>query len=332
MDLERRILEGSAGGILNHKSEVGSDDEDEGQVTAHDAAHRVAAVEADRTNAQAAVLYDPMLRQPKGFSSGSSKIKRTLADQQWKSYQSQKISDVAGLKALDASRNVSRCSGTSPGDADIATIDHSSTAAAHDGGKRFDHEMDDDDSGDDGDGFMAAYRAKRLAEITKQALGRVSTRVSYGTLRELVEATDLVTDVDAVPAPQLAVVLFHEPYLPACRAVRTALETVAHNHPHACFLSMRSTVASASFDPIALPAIVAYRGGKVIATILRAHEGIAGGSISDGSKMKPAGSQHRAGQPLTLVPRSAAAIAGDANIYIDAADIEWLLKRQCLLE
>jgi len=244
---------------------------------AEGASARIAAAELCAVAAHAARLDDAFCCPP---TSGGG-VKGALADKRWADLQARKLADVTALRALDALRGRM---------GDVCVDDAADTTRAHDALRhrepgehtnlrsREPGECDQPsfDSDDDDDGFLRAYRESRLAELSARAAlpGRaVPPSVGcFGELRELGDAGELPAAVDSVLPPAHAVLLVHERALPACVALHAAMRRVAREQPHLCVLAMRACLAGASFDPIALPALVVYSQGRVVATLLRAHE------------------------------------------------------------
>lgn len=182
---------------------------------------RVAAAERSQMAAAAAARDDPLSVQPREFASKRSGVKGVQADRRWDAYQQQKQADIETLKALDALRGGVTLA--------VTPCDNLDTdkSKQKEGGE--DEQTDDFDDGDD-DCFLARYREARIREI-KGSAAYTAMHARYGTLRELIDGGEFVSAVDGVPATTLAVVLLWEPYLPACRAIRAALESLAPSHP-----------------------------------------------------------------------------------------------------
>lgn len=119
------------------------------------------------------------------------------------------------------------------------------------------------DGDDDDDDFMAAYRAKRMAELKKSA-----GLPKFGTVREI-DPMDLPSEVDDVPSTVFVVVHLYETFNTACRAINAALPSVAKAFPGVKFIKLPATAASETFDPVALPTLVVYRNGEVAHTLIR---------------------------------------------------------------
>jgi hypothetical protein len=347
MNLEQRLARGLPLGPPGGRAAAGragdsnlgddlGDDTCDGAMT-DGARGRVAAADAAQRAAADAAASDPMSRPPPGWGGRGKGAKAARADAQWDALQRTKAADADALRALDALRGSAGGRGGVP------------AAAAGDNPESGDvdsEEAGSDDDDDDDAGFLARYRRLRLAQLKSAAASAPPHGPVYGDLRELAAGHELPPAVDGVPPPAAAVVLLWEPYLPAARALRAAGAALAPAHPGTCFLALRAGLASASFDPIALPALVVYRGGAVAATLLRAHELLAADGGSGGAsslETRAASGAASLADPLAGAARGARgrmttgtsahllAAAGPAAVHIDASDVETLLVREGVL-
>lgn len=261
------------------------------------AAARVAAVDAAAA-AAAAAQHDAFSRP--AYDPGLGGVRGQLADKRWADYQAQKAADVASLRALDALRrsHAPRASAGALGNSGVAAAPHGhmardagSVSVSDRGQDGSGDDAEDDDDTDDGF-FLRAYRETRLAALraahasaaaaaTATTAAAATGGVMYGELETLGSAQELPPAVDSVPRSQRAVLLLHERSLPASVAVHAALAELARAHPATRMLVLPVELAGRSFDPIALPALVVYAGGDVVATLLRVHEAAAAAAEAD---------------------------------------------------
>lgn len=126
-----------------------------------------------------------------------------------------------------------------------------------------DLDLDDDD-------FMQEWRQQRLAELQEQfsATGQSRNyspgRRTYGTLDE-VNADGYLNAIENVPKETHVVVLLHDPYDKNSLEVEDELRTMAYKWTHIRFVKLHHEIAE--METMDIPAILAYRGGDVFATI-----------------------------------------------------------------
>ncbi|CAM9940217.1 unnamed protein product [Phaeothamnion confervicola] len=138
------------------------------------------------------------------------------------------------------------------------------------------------------DEFLRRNRATRLAQLRAAA-----DRPQFGAVRE-VDRSEFVGAVDAVDARTHVVVHVYEPYVRACQRLNRHLELLCRRLPEvtlsirsfafgfafcclhpSCFafsvkfLRLLSTAADADYDPVALPTLLVYRRGEVVACVTR---------------------------------------------------------------
>ncbi|KAJ3083736.1 hypothetical protein HK102_000939 [Quaeritorhiza haematococci] len=129
-------------------------------------------------------------------------------------------------------------------------------------------ELDDEDRK-----VLSAYRSRRLAEIkalveATSGLSLTAGRKRFGSLKEI-SVNEYVKSIDEEdPSVTIVVHLYHE-RVEACRTVNNLLAHVARKYPTTKFVKIISTKADSSFDEVALPALLCYRGGDLFATLLR---------------------------------------------------------------
>lgn len=129
---------------------------------------------------------------------------------------------------------------------------------------------------DDDDDFMQQWREQRLVELQQQysAGGQSRTyspaRRTYGALDE-VNANGYLNAIENVPKETHVVVLLHDPYNKDSLEVEDELKTMAYKWSHIHFVKLHHEIAE--METVDIPAILAYRGGDVFATISGAERG-----------------------------------------------------------
>jgi len=141
----------------------------------------------------------------------------------------------------------------------------------------------DIDLDDDNDEFMRQWRQQRLAELQDQYSyppgndGRTrspGSKRTYGTL-DHVNANGYLDAIENAPKDTNVVVLLFDPTSPASREVEDELKTMAYRWSHVKFVKLHHQIAE--METVDIPAILAYRGGDVFATISGAErEGLEG--------------------------------------------------------
>lgn len=128
----------------------------------------------------------------------------------------------------------------------------------------------DIDLDDDDDEFMQQWRQQRLAELQdqyssgNQSRTRSPSRRTYGTL-DHVNATGYLNAIENVPRETNVVVLLFDPANQDSLEVEDELKTMAYRWPHVKFVKLHHEIAE--METVDIPAILAYRGGDVFATI-----------------------------------------------------------------
>jgi len=133
---------------------------------------------------------------------------------------------------------------------------------------------------DDDDEFMNQWRQQRLAELQDQysaggqSRTRSPTRRTYGVL-EQVDANGYLNAIENVPRETNVVVLLFDPDNKDSNEIEDELKTMAYRWSHIKFVKLHHEIAE--MQTVDIPAILAYRGGDVFATISGAErEGLEG--------------------------------------------------------
>ncbi|KAI9344943.1 thioredoxin-like protein [Obelidium mucronatum] len=120
------------------------------------------------------------------------------------------------------------------------------------------------------DAFVKTYKAKRLMEIAM-----VASTPRFGVLKEI-EVDEFVSSVENVDESVTVLVHLYQPDVEACRLVNSYLQVLAPQHNSVKMIKIISTKADPSFDNIALPALLIYKGGNLTKSLLRITDEITG--------------------------------------------------------
>ncbi|KAJ1567297.1 hypothetical protein HK405_006450 [Cladochytrium tenue] len=111
---------------------------------------------------------------------------------------------------------------------------------------------------------LEGYRARRLLE-----LAGLANRPRFGKCEELTSDEALLRAIDDEDTSVVVAVHLYDPRVEACRQVNVFLAGLAPLYPSVRFLRIVAKVADSDFDPLALPAILVYQGGKLLCPLLR---------------------------------------------------------------
>jgi phosducin len=112
--------------------------------------------------------------------------------------------------------------------------------------------------------FFAQYKAKKVREL----LSEIPT---FGYVRE-VGAGEYVDALDNEHERVHVVVHLYEDSIPQCVWTNEHLTVLAQRHPFVKFVKIRRSDAGSKMDVFALPALLVYRSGDLVATFLRIHD------------------------------------------------------------
>ncbi|KAJ9658392.1 hypothetical protein H2198_003676 [Neophaeococcomyces mojaviensis] len=127
----------------------------------------------------------------------------------------------------------------------------------------------DIDLGDD-DGFMQQWRQQRLAELqeqfasTPQEMRMSPGQRTYGSL-DNVDANGYLDAIEMAPKETNVVVLLFDPRSKRSLEVEDELKMMAYQWSHIHFVKLHHEIAE--METVQIPAILAYKGGNVFATI-----------------------------------------------------------------
>ena len=128
--------------------------------------------------------------------------------------------------------------------------------------------LSEEDSDSD---FMTNWRAQRMQELTAQGSGynqagrRVSpSRRTWGALTE-VDANGYLDAIEKVSPEDIVVVMIFDPSSSQSLSVEDELNMLAYRHSKTRFVKLHYEIAE--MESVQIPAVLAYKGGDVFATI-----------------------------------------------------------------
>jgi hypothetical protein len=128
--------------------------------------------------------------------------------------------------------------------------------------------------------FMRTWRANRLQELSSQsqsAYQRKPSQRSWGTFQD-VDANGYLDAIEKVSDETYVVVMIYDPSSSQSAAVEDELGMLAYKHTTTRFVKLHAEIAE--MESVEVPAVLAYRGGDVVATISGATaEGLEGALI-----------------------------------------------------
>ncbi|KAL4890238.1 phosducin [Aspergillus ambiguus] len=119
---------------------------------------------------------------------------------------------------------------------------------------------------DDEERFLREWRESRMQELQNRSLRRPSPRRRmYGRVDD-VDAVGYLDAIEKVPSDTVVVVCVNDPESNVSALVEDCLDTIARRQPSVHFVKLHHEIAE--MDHIEAPALLAYRGGDVFATIV----------------------------------------------------------------
>ncbi|KAJ5246191.1 hypothetical protein N7468_001174 [Penicillium chermesinum] len=120
-------------------------------------------------------------------------------------------------------------------------------------------------SDDDEESFLRKWRASRMQELQSRSNRHTSPRGRvYGRV-DNVDAAAYLDAIEKVASDAVVVVCIYDPENDESAIVEECLNTIARRKQHTRFVKLHSEIAE--MDHIRAPALLAYRGGEVFATI-----------------------------------------------------------------
>ncbi|KAJ5227039.1 uncharacterized protein N7469_007045 [Penicillium citrinum] len=120
-------------------------------------------------------------------------------------------------------------------------------------------------SDDDEDRFMRKWRASRMQELQGRNRRASPRGRRYGVV-ENVDAAGYLDAVEKVTPDTVVVVCIYDPLCDDSAIVEECLVTIARRQPSTRFIKLHQEIAE--MNHIQAPALLAYRGGDVFATIV----------------------------------------------------------------
>ncbi|KAJ5101801.1 hypothetical protein NUU61_004023 [Penicillium alfredii] len=121
-------------------------------------------------------------------------------------------------------------------------------------------------SDDDEERFLRKWRTSRMQELQNRSLRRLSPRGRvYGSV-ENVDAAGYLDAIEKVTSDTVVVVCIYNPESDDSAVIEECLVTIARRQPTTRFVKLHHEIAE--MDHIQAPALLAYRGGDVFATIV----------------------------------------------------------------
>lgn len=126
--------------------------------------------------------------------------------------------------------------------------------------------------------FMKTWRASRLQELSTQSQypqrRQSPSQRTWGTFLE-VDANGYLDAIEKVSDDTVVVVMIHDPSSSASAEVEDELSMLAYKHNNTRFIRLHHEIAE--MESVETPAVLAYKGGDVFATISGAKaEGLEG--------------------------------------------------------
>ncbi|KAL4968835.1 phosducin family protein [Aspergillus stella-maris] len=184
---------------------------------------------------------------PKGVIADAQAFERARRSNFRKSF-------VSGTSAHDRNRSRSHNHTSSKSSADAKLLRKSPSPDASDA-----------EEGDE-DKFLRRWRQSRMQELQSKKSRRSSPwRKSYGHV-DTVDAVGYLDAIEKVPADQIVVVCLYDPESHTSLLVEDCLHAIASRNRAVRFIKLHHEIAE--MDTISPPALLAYRGGDVFATIV----------------------------------------------------------------
>ncbi|KAJ5629677.1 hypothetical protein N7528_003334 [Penicillium herquei] len=121
-------------------------------------------------------------------------------------------------------------------------------------------------SDDDEERFMRKWRQSRMQELQNRSNRRPSPRGRhYGTV-DNVDAAGYLDAIEKVTSDAVVVVCIYDPNSDESAIVEECLNTIARRQTSIRFVKLHRDIAE--MDHIQAPALLAYRGGEVFATLV----------------------------------------------------------------
>ncbi|KAI4284864.1 MAG: hypothetical protein L6R38_001129 [Xanthoria sp. 2 TBL-2021] len=148
---------------------------------------------------------------------------------------------------------------------------------------------------DDEDDFMRTWRANRLTELANNSTDVRTRRSSpsmrkYGTLLT-VDPSGYLDAIEKVHAETTVIVFIYDNLSEVSRIVEDALRHLAHKHATSRFVKLH--YHDAEMNDIAVPGIIAYKGGECFANLVSLVNEIPSGRDMNSSTLEWMLQQHK---------------------------------------
>ncbi|CBF90234.1 hypothetical protein AN0082.2 [Aspergillus nidulans FGSC A4] len=147
------------------------------------------------------------------------------------------------------------------------------------------------DLDEDEDTFLRRWRESRMQELQSMKAKRPSARRRYYGSLETVDAAGYLDAIEKVPADQVVVVCLYDPESNTSALVEDCLHTIASRQQLVHFVKLHYEIAE--MDNIEAPALLAYRGGDVFATIVQIPQQIPKGRSCSADSLEDLLKSHR---------------------------------------
>ncbi|KAK6348980.1 hypothetical protein TWF730_009740 [Orbilia blumenaviensis] len=190
-----------------------------------------------------------------------------------------------------------------------------------------DDRMRQSDNSDDDDELMQAWRQRRLQELKSGSnfnRKKVATGRRYGRL-ETVDANGYLDAIEKVTADTVVVVLIYDDRSSESQFVEDCIGTLARRHVSTGFVKLHYT--EAEMDRKVVPAILAYRGGELIANLPRIVDEIPAGRPLSSESLETVLRKHNAltssNRDNTITSSSASASASASAVGSRTSLYNW---------
>ncbi|KAJ3126158.1 Phosducin-like protein 2 [Physocladia obscura] len=123
---------------------------------------------------------------------------------------------------------------------------------------------------DEEDSFVKNYKLTKLAEMSL-----IMSKQKFGIFKEI-DVEEFVSCVEDNDSDVAVIVHLYQPEIESCRLVNEYLQELAPQFKHIKMVKILSTKADATFDVVALPALLIYKGGNLEKSLLRITDDIQG--------------------------------------------------------
>ena len=214
-------------------------------------------------------------------SSGNTGVKGVLADYREAQQAEQLRKEEDRLDRLEALHRA-----TNPAISNRLPNDNNNNANAIN--NRDGDESESDDDFDDGDDeFLKQFRNQRLAQLQSQSQSMQQSSQNqqqqlptFSTLSTLTP-DQYVTLVDSIHPQAHLIVHLYESSIHQCQMLQSTLEKLATSSgdmDYAKFVTVNALEANPTLDTICLPAVLIYRGGRLIHNLVRFTDELVGGN------------------------------------------------------